>query len=64
MLTDVVADGHDQFLDIAKYATPQTSLREVAEEAFDHVEPGAAGRREVHVESRRCWALVHGVDRP
>ena len=32
---DVVADGHDQLLDIAKHATPQTSLREVTEESFD-----------------------------
>ena len=52
MLIDVVADGHDQLLDIAKHAAPQTSLREVAEEALDHVEPRTAGRREVHVEAR------------
>ena len=35
-----------------KTPRPQSVLREVAEEALDHVQPGRAGRREVYVKAR------------
>jgi hypothetical protein len=42
VLVDVVADGHNQFLDIAEYAAAEPLLGEIAEEALDHVEPRTA----------------------
>ena len=49
---DVLADGLDQFLDAAKSAAAEPVFGQVAEEAFHHVQPRAAGGREVHVETR------------
>src|SRR5713226_5497587 len=51
VLVDVVADSHDQFLDIAEDAAPKAVLSEVAEESLHHVEPGTAGGGEVHMEA-------------
>ena len=39
MLVDVVADGHDELLEVFKDAAAQLVLGQVAEEAFDHIEP-------------------------
>jgi len=52
----VVANGHDQFLDIAEDPAAQSLLSEIAEEALDHVQPGCAGRGEVHVKARMSAA--------
>jgi hypothetical protein len=42
----------DQLLDISKYATADSVLGQVAEEVFDHLEPGGARGREVDMETR------------
>ena len=52
VMVDVLADGLDQFLDAAEDAAAESVLGQVAEEAFHHVQPRAAGGREVHVETR------------
>ena len=36
---DVFADGHDELFEILEDAAPDAVLGQVAEEAFDHVEP-------------------------
>jgi hypothetical protein len=40
-----------QLLDAAKDAAAQSIFGQVAEEAFDPVQPRAAGRREMHVKA-------------
>ncbi len=45
-----LSDSHDEFFGIVKYAAPQSVLGEVAEEAFDHVQPRTAGGREVDMK--------------
>ncbi len=52
MLGDVGFDGTDQFRDAGKYAAAQTLGGEVAEEAFDHIQPRGRGGGEMHVETR------------
>ena len=49
---DVGADGHDEFFQVAEYATPEPILSEVAKEAFHHVEPRRAGGSEVQMKAR------------
>jgi len=39
MAVDIFSYGHDQLFEILEDAAPQTILGDVAEEAFDHVEP-------------------------
>jgi hypothetical protein len=39
VLVDVVADGHDQFLDVSEDPAAEPPFGEIAEEALDHVEP-------------------------
>ena len=51
MDVDVVPDGHDELFEILENAAPDAVMRDVAEEAFHHVEPGCRGRRKAHVES-------------
>src|ERR1035441_3508918 len=51
VMIDVVEHGADQFLHAAKGCAAQAILRQVAEEAFYHVQPRTAGRREVHMEA-------------
>jgi hypothetical protein len=60
---DVGADGHDEFLEIAKDAAAQTILGEVTKETLHHVEPRRTGGSEVQMESRmsRQPALYLGV---
>src|ERR1700730_4881457 len=52
VLLHVLFDGGDQFRYRAKDRTSQLVLGQVTKEAFDHVEPGGAGGREMHVKSR------------
>jgi hypothetical protein len=47
---DVFADSCDQLLHAAEGATPEAVFSQVAEEALHHIEPGAAGGSEVHME--------------
>src|ERR1017187_5973408 len=68
VLVDVISDSHDQLLGIVKDAATQPVLCDIAEEAFDHVQPPTAGRREVDVEpgmtrepSLHSRMLVRGV---
>src|SRR5262245_28740217 len=49
---DVAHDGVHKLVDAAKGTTPQTLVGEVAEEAFDEVQPRATGRCEMHMEPR------------
>ena len=53
---DIVPDRQDELLQIAKHATAQPVLSEVAEEALHHVEPRRTGRSE--------WPRVRGIARP
>ena len=39
VVPEIVLDGRDQFLDDAEDATPKVLLRQLAEPAFDQVEP-------------------------
>ena len=50
MRLDEFFDGSFQVGDALEDAAAQTFLRELAEEALDDVEPGAAGWREMHME--------------
>ena len=52
MVVDVFIEGLNEFQDAAEHASLQPVFREIPEEAFDHVEPRGAGRREVHMETR------------
>ena len=47
-----IVDGRDQFLHAAKDATPKALLRQLAEPAFDQVEPRGARGREMQLEAR------------
>jgi len=49
---DVVIDGSDEFFQAAKHAATQAVVSQVTKEAFYHVQPRAAGGREMHVEAR------------
>ena len=51
VLVDVVTDGGDQLFEILEDSAPDSVVRQVAEEALDHVEPRSRGRREVHMET-------------
>lgn len=60
VLGDVVLDGFHQGCDALEGAAPDALGRDVPEEALDHVEPGRAGRREMHVEARMATQpLLH-----
>ncbi len=60
MLLDVVEDAGLKLLDAGEDAAPELVFGQVAEEALDHVEPAAGGRREVEVEARMpCGPLQH-----
>jgi hypothetical protein len=48
---EVVADRVLQFADTAMDAATQLFFSEACEPAFDQIEPGGAGRREVQVEA-------------
>ena len=48
---DVVSDGGDELFEVLEDAAPELVLGQVAEEAFDHVEPTGRGRREANVET-------------
>jgi len=49
-------DGRFQLVHALKDAAAELFSGELGEEAFDNVEPGAAGRRKVRMES---WVLLH-----
>jgi len=55
MHSDVFVDGGDQFRNAVKDAARQPVGRNAAEEAFDHVEAGSGGRREVDMETRMLF---------
>jgi hypothetical protein len=40
MMIDIVSDTHDELLEVLEHSAPQPVLCQVAEESFDHVEPG------------------------
>ena len=48
---DVVSDGCDELFEVLEDAALELVLGQVAEEAFDHVEPTGGGRREANVEA-------------
>jgi len=50
-MINVSADGGDELLNITKNAAAQAVLSQVAEKAFHHIQPGAAGGREVDLEA-------------
>ena len=67
-MIEVVLDGGFEFSDALEHATADAIAGDQAEEALDLVEPGAGGRREVHVEARMALeprldlgVLVSGV---
>ena len=43
VMVDVVADGSDELFEVLEDAAPQLVRGQVAEEAFDHIEPGGGG---------------------
>jgi hypothetical protein len=51
MLIDIVADGHDELFEVFEDAAAQLVLGQVAEEAFDHIEPTGRGWGEVDMEA-------------
>jgi hypothetical protein len=50
VFVDELSDSHDQFFNIVKDAAAEPVLGKVAKEAFDHVQPRTAGRRDVDVK--------------
>ena len=57
-MVNVFSNSDSQFFDTAEDAAAQPILCQVAEEAFYRIQPGAAGGREVHVETRMAlWAM-------
>ena len=52
MLGDIALDGGDQFVHAGKAAAANAIAAKVAKEPLDHVEPGGAGGRKVHVKTR------------
>ncbi len=68
MFFDISEDACFESFDAGEDAPPELILGEVAEESFDHVEPAAAGGREVKMEAlvaRRpaldCRMFVGGI---
>jgi hypothetical protein len=51
MLIDVVSDGHDELFEVLEDASLEPVLGQVAEEAFDHVEPRGRGWGEANMEA-------------
>ena len=51
MSVDVISDGGDELFEVLEDASLELVLSQVAEEAFDHVEPTGRGRREANVEA-------------
>ena len=61
MAVDIVANGHNQFFQVPEDPSLQPIRGEVTKEALDHVQPGRARRREVHVEARvSLYPSLHG----
>ncbi len=50
VVIDIFTNGHDELLKIAENATAYTFLGQVAEETFNHVQPGGGSRREGDVK--------------
>ena len=51
MIIDELSDGFQQFLHIAVHTAAKPFFCQMPKESLDHVEPGAAGRRKVNVET-------------
>jgi hypothetical protein len=60
VLVDVVADGHDELFEVFEDAAAQLILGQVAEEAFDHIEP--TGRRWGEVDMEALVAVQPADD--
>ena len=58
MSVDVTSDRHDKLFEITKDTAPQPVVREIAEEAFHHVQPRRAAGREGHMETRMPHQLA------
>ena len=52
MFGDVIVDRGNQFCFATEYAAAYSLIGEITEESLNHVEPGSAGRREMHLKSR------------
>ena len=51
-LLDGNHDRGDEFFNAVKHASADAVVGEISKKTFHHVEPGSAGRCEVHVEAR------------
>ncbi len=65
---DIVLDRVNEFRHAGEHTAFDCILAQVAEEAFDHVQPRGTGRSEVHMESRVAlepgsdlWMLMGGM---
>jgi hypothetical protein len=63
VLLDGNHDRGDEFFNAVKHASADALVGEISKETFHDVEPGSAGRCEVHVEARMALqpALHSGV---
>src|SRR5205823_1527477 len=52
VLLDGNHDRGDEFFNAVKHASADAVVGEISKKTFHHVEPGSAGRCEVHVEAR------------
>ena len=52
VLPQVIVDGGLQIADAGVTGSPDALRRDFGEEAFDEVQPGCAGRREMQLEAR------------
>ena len=48
---DLIADGNDELLQVPENSAPDSAFCQIAEEAFDHVQPRGRSWREVHMEA-------------
>ena len=67
-LGDVRVNRRNQLWDTAKHAATKLFGRQVAKDAFDQIEPGTPGRREVHLDARvarppplDCGVFMRGI---
>ena len=68
VVSNVILDGGDQFLDGVKTATPDALLGQITKPTFDQVQPRARSRCEVQMNARvtsqpgfRAWVFVSAV---
>ncbi len=51
MEVDVIADGHDELLQVPENSSPNSTFRQIAEKVLDHVQPRGRSWGEVHMEA-------------